>query len=97
MVVVNFKALGCVVLCSFGNMNKTHSKTPLWKHDGEEDKFIEKLIKEGGINKFTKPATLLTRYPNVFGKFSVNVVRNHLNAMKRLHCKRAFLLFMTEY
>lgn len=57
--------------------------TKQWKTDGEEDKFIQKLIKKGSINKYTTPKSLLTGYPAVFGNFSENVIRNHLNLAKR--------------
>lgn len=61
-----------------------------WKSDGKEDKFIQKLIKDGKINKFTKPHTLKINYPDIFDGFSSNVVRNHLNLLKRqndIYCK----------
>lgn len=61
-----------------------------WKQDGEQDKFIKNLIKQGKINKFTKPSSLASDYPAVFGEFSPNVIRNHLNIVKRncgLYCK----------
>ncbi|KAJ6648088.1 hypothetical protein Bhyg_03313 [Pseudolycoriella hygida] len=54
-----------------------------WKNDGEEDKFIVKLIKQGKVHKLTSPAFLKSTYPVVFGAFSLNVIRNHLNALKR--------------
>lgn len=54
----------------------------VWKTGGEEDKFIEKLIRKKKINKFTKPITLKS-YPAAFGEFNANVVRNHLNLLKR--------------
>lgn len=65
-------------------------KTVQWKNEGEQDKFIVKLIREGKIHKATKPAFLKATYPSVFGNFSLNVIRNHLNLLKRssgLFCK----------
>lgn len=62
-----------------------------WKTDGEEDKFLKKLIQKGKVNKNTNARTLLSDYPAVFGTFSENVVRNHLNVAKRssgLYCKK---------
>lgn len=61
-----------------------------WKTGGFEDKFLENLIQQGTVTKSTKPIYLVTKYPTVFGGFSVNVVRNHLNTMKQmfgLNCK----------
>lgn len=54
-----------------------------WKCDGDEDRFIIALIRQGKVNKYTKPTSLKTDYPKMFEGFSVNVVRNHLNALKR--------------
>lgn len=54
-----------------------------WKTDGDEDKFIVKHIKSGKINKNTTPRALMNDFPAVFGSFSENVVRNHLNLAKR--------------
>lgn len=65
-------------------------RTKQWKNGGEQDKFIVKLIKQGKIHKNTKPATLKADYPNLFAEFSPNVMRNHLNILKRsngLYCK----------
>lgn len=65
-------------------------KVKSWKNGGEEDKFIEKLIKKGKINKYTKPMALKKAHPDVFGEYTINVVRNHLNIIKRrngLYCK----------
>lgn len=54
-----------------------------WKTGGEEDKFIKKLIRSGKIHKYTKPTKLIHDHPDVFGGYSSNVVRNHLNSLKR--------------
>lgn len=65
-------------------------KTTVWKQDGDQDKFIIKLIKQGKIHKDTKPAFLKANHSAVFGDFNLNVIRNHLNALKRsngLYCK----------
>lgn len=59
------------------------AKTKQWKNGGDEDKFIEKLISQGRVNKFTKPSSLKKTYPNTFGAFTPNVIRNHLNILKR--------------
>lgn len=65
------------------------AKRKQWKNGGEHDKFVEKLIKQGKINKYTKPGSLKASYPAMFADFSSNVVRNHLSALKRsngLYC-----------
>lgn len=54
-----------------------------WKADGEEDKKLDSLITKGKINKFTTPKELQKEYPDVFGTFSLQVMRNHLNVAKR--------------
>ncbi|KAJ6642687.1 hypothetical protein Bhyg_07640, partial [Pseudolycoriella hygida] len=38
---------------------------------------------EGKIHKATKPAFLKATYLSIFGNFSLNVIRNHLNLLKR--------------
>ncbi len=65
-------------------------KMKQWKKGGEEDKFILKMIRQGKITAQTKPSALKAEYPNVFGSFSSNVMRNHLNVLKfsnGLFCK----------
>lgn len=57
--------------------------TKQWKNDGEEDNKLRSLLTKGKINKFTKPVDLQKDYPEVFGSFSLQVMRNHLNAVKR--------------
>lgn len=66
-------------------------KVKQWKKGGEEDKFILKLIRQGKITAQTKPNALKAEYPNIFGGFSSNVMRNHLNILKfsnGLFCKK---------
>ncbi len=58
-------------------------KVKQWRQGGEEDKFIEKKIKKGEINKHTPAKTLVQKWPGMFGSFSENVIRNHLNLVKR--------------
>lgn len=61
-----------------------------WKSDGEEDKKLHTLIMKGKVNKHTTPKELQRDFPDVFGPFSLQVMRNHLNAAKRangLYCK----------
>lgn len=58
-------------------------KTKQWKSGGDEDKYIKKLIKQRKVTKFTKPPYLLSEHPSIFSGFSSNVIRNHLNEMKR--------------
>lgn len=68
-------------------MGKTIKK---WTTDGEEDKKLQSLISDGKINKYTKPADLQKDHPKIFGPFSLQVMRNHLNMAKRangLYCK----------
>lgn len=45
-------------------------KVKQWKNGGEEDKFLQKLIKQGKVHVNTKPAFLQSEYPAVFGSFS---------------------------
>lgn len=54
-----------------------------WLTNGAEDKFLHKLAEKGKITKDTKPNYLRDEYPDVFGRHSENVVRNHLNVFKR--------------
>lgn len=63
-------------------MGKT---TKQWKTDGEEDSKLHSLIQKGKINKYTSPKDLQKEFPDIFGPFSLQVMRNHLNAAKRLH------------
>lgn len=56
-----------------------------WKTGGDEDKFLQKLIKKGKITKSTKPASLKADYPLIFADFTPNVIRNHLTLVKRAH------------
>ncbi|KAJ6642859.1 hypothetical protein Bhyg_07815 [Pseudolycoriella hygida] len=60
------------------NMGKTKQR----KKNVEQDKFIVKLMRNGKINKDTKPVTLQKDHPALFGDFSTNVIRNHLNMLK---------------
>lgn len=57
----------------------------VWKNGGKEDRFIERLISEGLFTKNTKPYAMKERFPAIFGDFSENVIRNHLNDLKRKH------------
>lgn len=77
-------------------MPKTKQK--VWKHEGREDKFIERLISEGSFTKHTKPSSLKQKYSTIFDGFTDNVIRNHCNEMKRkngLHCKILFIRRVT--
>lgn len=70
-------------------MGKTAKQTQ-WKSGGEEDKTLTKLIKQGKVNKFTTPSNLKCEHPAIFGSFTTEVIRNHLNTAKRtndLYCK----------
>lgn len=65
-------------------------KPKQWKTGGEEDKLLKKMIKQGKINKYTTPSSVQSKHPAVFGEFNPQVMRNHLNAVKRangLFCK----------
>ncbi|KAJ6639446.1 hypothetical protein Bhyg_12191 [Pseudolycoriella hygida] len=66
------RAKNCAVTRGHHGKNKT-----------VEDKFLLKLVKKGKINKSTKPASLKSEHPTVFGEFSTNVIRNHLALIKR--------------
>lgn len=59
------------------------SKT--WKTNGPEDKFMIKLLKSGKITKNSKPNHIKKEYPQIFNDFSNEVIRNHLNELKRKH------------
>lgn len=66
------------------------SKAKQWKTGGEEDKLLKKLIRSGKINKYSKPCTVQNLHPEMFGGFNDQVMRNHLNIVKRsqgLFCK----------
>lgn len=61
-----------------------------WKTNGPEDKFLNKLFKSGKITKNVKPTNIKKEYPHMFDDFSNEVIRNHLNDLKRrngLYCK----------
>lgn len=58
-------------------------KKKVWKQNGEEDRYIIEQIKEGRITKHTKPIELSSL--DLFKGYSSNVIRNHLNLMKRTH------------
>lgn len=61
-----------------------------WVRGGEEDQFIIMAIKEGKVTKYSKPAQIKKLNPTMFVGFSTNVIRNHLNELKRsngLYCK----------
>lgn len=61
-----------------------------WTTDGTQDKFLEKLIREGKITKETSPGSIKNEYPRVFDNFTTAVIRNHLNHLKRrngMFCK----------
>lgn len=55
----------------------------MWKSNGKEDRFIEKLISKGKVDKNTVPGYLKKEYPQIFNGFSTAVIRNHLNDVKR--------------
>lgn len=66
-------------------------KVKLWKNGGPEDKFIGKLIDEGKFTKNSKPKSLKREHPKMFEDFSNNVIRNHINDLKRrngLYCMK---------
>lgn len=61
-----------------------------WKKGGDEDQKVIHLIKKGKITKETTPAFLTKNYPEIFEKFSDQVLRNHLSELKRangIYCK----------
>lgn len=55
----------------------------VWRFGGKEDNFIEKLIETGRITKNTQASELKQSYPTMFKAFSDNVIKNHLNELKR--------------
>lgn len=61
-------------------MGKT---SKLWKSGGFEDKFLEKLYKQGKVTKCSTPAAVKNEYPHIFKDYSLAVVRNHFNDFKR--------------
>lgn len=61
-----------------------------WKSGGIEDKFLEKLLKQGKVSKNSMPVEIKNEYPHVFKDYSLAVVRNHFNDFKRrngIFCK----------
>lgn len=76
-------------------MPKT-TKTKFWRHGGIEDKILEDMIDNGTLTTSTKPSSLKLMNSSVFGQFSDNVIRNHLNDVKRkrgLYCKKKIIIF----
>lgn len=57
--------------------------TRLWKTNGVQDKFLEKLILSRKVDKNTTPSSLKKEYPQIFNDFSTPVIRNHLLVLKR--------------
>lgn len=71
-----------------------------WLTDGKEDKFIEELISQGKITKFTQPSYLKQNYSKMFNTHSDQVIRNHLNVLKRSHglyCKCCVICFCIKF
>lgn len=64
-------------------------KVKVWKNGGREDRFLERMFDQGKISKNIKPIALKRQFPLMFDEFSNNVIRNHLNEVKRrngLYC-----------
>ncbi len=64
-------------------MKKSKPILKIWNKNGPEDTLILKLIKNGKITKNTKPSDIQKEYPNMFKDFSLDVMRNHVNMLKR--------------
>lgn len=70
-----------------------------WKNGGKEDQVVEQWIADGQISKNTKGSELKSMNPQVFGPFSNNVIRNHLNELKRrngLYCTIVKSMIFTQ-
>jgi hypothetical protein len=64
-----------------------------WKTNGDEDRHVLKLIKEGKVTKTTTALDLKNTYPEKYGEFSSAVIRNHLNVLKKAKGIQRKLLF----
>lgn len=70
---------------SSNNSIKMGKVNCIWKGNGVQDKFLQKLIAAKKVNKNTTPSNLKKEYPHIFNNFSTAVVRNHLNELRRRH------------
>lgn len=55
----------------------------MWKNDGEEQKQLEKMLREKEVNVTMKPSEVQRKYP-VFHGFTAAVFRKHWNATKAM-------------
>lgn len=55
----------------------------LWKSDGEEQKFLEKLFQEKDVNYAMKPGDVQKMYPTFHG-FTAATFLNHWNKTKQM-------------
>jgi hypothetical protein len=54
-----------------------------WKQGGIEDDYVEDLIRQGRITKNSTAKDLKDGWPKMFGEFSSETIRNHLNVLKK--------------
>lgn len=54
----------------------------IWKSDGEEQLFLEKLLREGKITPSMKPSQVQPKYA-MFDEFSDTVFRKHWTQTKK--------------
>lgn len=53
----------------------------MWRGNGEEQKFLEKLFQEKEVNSMMKPSVVQQKYPKFKG-FTSAVFRKHFNKTK---------------
>ena len=67
----------------------------IWRTDGPETKYLEKLFRDRNINSSVRPASVQGKYP-IFQDFSAAVFRKNFNLAKAKCCpKRKRFLFYT--
>ena len=62
---------------------RTSETKKIWKTGGPEDQFIIEQLTNNVINTETRPAAILNTFPKVLGDFETQVVRNHINRLKK--------------
>ena len=62
---------------------RTSETKKIWKTGGVEDQFIIEQLTNNVITTETRPAVILSTFPDVLGDFEQQVVRNHINRLKK--------------
>ena len=62
---------------------RTSETKKIWKTGGPEDLFTIEQLTNNVINTETRPAVILSTFPDVLGDFEPQVVRNHINRLKK--------------